>query len=59
MLRLLLEAHTVQNFSLKEGSAELVAFAVAEALGESICPSRADGLDDDGGDSAGGGRGGG
>lgn len=59
MLRLLLEAHTVQNFSLKEGSDELVAFVVAKALGESIWPSRADGFEDDGGDSAGGGGGGG
>ena len=58
MLRLLLEAQTVQNLSLKEGSPDVVA-VVDVALGESSWPSRADGFEDDGGDSAGGGGAGG
>ena len=35
MLRLLFEAHTVQNLSLKEVSDEEVVFVTVEALGES------------------------
>ena len=58
MLRLLLEAQTVQNLSLKEVSEEEVVVLVA-GLGDSTWPSRAEGVDEDGGGSAGGGGGGG
>ncbi len=57
MLLLLLEAHTVQNLSLKDWSDELAVFAGVEALGESSWPSRAEGLEEEAGDSVGGGGG--
>ena len=47
MLRLLLEAQTVQNFNLKEGSDEVV--DVVAGVGASTWPSRADGVDEGGG----------
>jgi hypothetical protein len=62
MLRLLLEAQTVQNFSLYEvvsaAGVEVVAIGAGAGLGDSW-PSRAEGVDGEGGTSAGGGGGGG
>lgn len=62
MLRLLLEAQTVQNFSLNEvvsaAGAAVMAVGASAGLGDSW-PSRAEGVDGDAGTSAGAGGGGG